>query len=220
MTRKVVVVRADTDFKTCVRQLRAHDVSALPVVDSERKLIGIVSEADLLAKERRRGEKRTRLAVPEPQAAGRTAGEVMTSPAVCISPDASIPEAARLMHREAVKRLPVVDAHGGVVGIVSRSDLLKTFVRSDEEIRRDVVADVITRALFLDASSVDVEVDGGVVKLSGEVETRSLGRLLVEMAQRVEGTVAVESKVGWRLDDSRLRVEKPPRSLQLAADER
>ena len=222
MTRNVVAVGPDTDFKTCVRRIQEHQVSALPVVDGDRKLVGIVSEADLLAKERRRGERRRLFVGSEAdgQAAGRTAGQVMTSPAICIAPDASIPQAARLMHREAVKRLPVVDANGVVVGIVSRADLLKTYVRGDDAIKRDIVGDVITRALFLDPKSVDVEVSNGVVKLSGELETRSLCRLLIEMAQRVEGTVAVESKLKWRFDDSRLRVEKPPRSLQLSADER
>ncbi|HYL08865.1 MAG TPA: CBS domain-containing protein [Candidatus Udaeobacter sp.] len=223
MTRGVVVVGPDTDFKTCVRQMQEHQVSALPVVDSGRRLVGIVSEADLLAKERRRGERRPLLGIrweDDGAAAGRTAGEVMTSPAICISPEASIPEAARLMYREAVKRLPVVDAKGVVVGIVSRADLLKTFTRSDEAIRHDVVSDVITRALFLDPKSLHVEVVSGIVKLSGELETRSLCNLLVEMVGRIEGTVAVESKLTWRLDDSKLRVEKPPRSLQLSADER
>ncbi len=223
MTRNVVVVGPDTDFKTCVRRMQEHKVSALPVVDQDRKLVGIVSEADLLAKERRRGERRRLLSATseeDGQAAGRTAGQVMTSPAICISPDASIPQAARLMYREAVKRLPVVDAGGVVVGIVSRADLLKTYVRSDDAIKRDIVSDVITRALFIDPKAVDVEVADGVVKLSGELETRSLSRLLIELAQRVEGTVAVESELKWRFDDSRLRVEKPPRSLQLSADER
>ena len=223
MTRNVVVVRPDTDFKTCAVRMKEHHVSALPVVDQDRKLVGIVSEADLLAKERRRGERRRLLGTPREEqgpAVGRTAGDVMSAPAICIAPDASIPQAARLMYREAVKRLPVVDAGGVVVGIVSRADLLKTYVRGDDAIKADIVGDVITRALFLDPGSVDVEVSNGVVKLSGELETRSLGRLLVEMAQRVEGTVAVESKLTWRFDDSRLRVEKPPRSLQLSADER
>jgi len=223
MTRGVVAVGPDTDFKTCVRQMQEHQVSALPVVDSDRRLVGIVSEADLLAKERRRGERRPLLGIrweDDGAAAGRTAGEVMTSPAICISPEASIPEAARLMYREAVKRLPVVDGKGVVVGIVSRADLLKTFTRSDEAIRHDVVSDVITRALFLDLKSLQVEVVSGIVKLSGELETRSLCNLLVEMVGRIEGTVAVESKLTWRLDDSRLRVDKPPRSLQLSAGER
>src|SRR5579872_3379378 len=223
MTRGVVAVGPDTDFKTCVRQMQEHQVSALPVVDSDRRLVGIVSEADLLAKERRRGERRPLLGIrweDDGAAAGRTAGEVMTSPAICISPEASIPEAARLMYREAVKRLPVVDGKGVVVGIVSRADLLKTFTRSDEAIRHDVVSDVITRALFLDLKSLQVEVVSGIVKLSGELETRSLCNLLVEIVGRIEGTVAVESKLTWRLDDSRLRVDKPPRSLQLSAGER
>lgn len=223
MTRDVIVVRPDTDFKTCVRRIQEGRVGAMPVVDEDQKLVGIVSESDLLAKERRRGERRPPLRLrweEDDQAAARTAGEVMTSPAICIAPDASLPQAARLMRREAVKRLPVVDRNGVVVGIVSERDLLKTFVRSDDAIRRDIVGDVITRTLFLDPNSVDVDVTNGVVRLSGEVETRSLARILTDMVLRVEGTIAVDSKVRWRLDDSKLRIEKPARSLQLAADER
>jgi CBS domain-containing protein len=223
MTKGVVVVAPETDFKTCVRQMQEHHVSALPVVDSARKLVGIVSEADLLAKERRRGEKEPFLGIrweSDGQAAGRAAGQIMTAPAICISPDASIPQAARVMYWEAVKRLPVVDAKGRVVGIVSRADLLKTFTRSDESIRQELVDDVIARALFLDPKAVKVEVSNGLVKLTGELESRSLARLLVDMSERVEGVVGVDGNLTWRLDDAKLRVEKPPRALQLSADER
>lgn len=225
MTRQVVTVGPEADFKTCARRMQERHISALPVVDLNRKLVGIISEADLLAKERGRGEKRPRLGIRWEDGvtaggAGLTAADLMTSPAICIAPDASIPQAARLMYSEAVKRLPVVDAKGVVVGIVSRADLLKTFTRSDEEIKREIVSDVITRALFIDPKSVNVDVTNGLVQLTGELETRSLTNLLVEMAGRVEGTVAVESALKWRLDDSRIRVEKNPRALQLSADER
>ncbi len=222
MTRTVIVVAPETGFKTCVRQMQEHDVSALPVVDASRRLVGIVSEADLLAKERRRGERKPLLAMGwnDSQASGRTAADVMTAPAVCISPDATIPQAARLMYREAVKRLPVVDSKGVVVGIVSRADLLKTFTRSDEAIRKDIIDSIAVKALALGPAEVEVLVEDGLVTLAGELESRSLCGLLIDMVGRVEGTVAVDSKLTWRLDDSRLRVDKPPRSLQLSADER
>lgn len=224
MTKDVIAVRPDTAFKTCVSKLESYGVSALPVVDAERRVIGIVSEADLLAKERRRGRQNPPLGIDLEesgwQAKGRTAGDVMTAPAICIAPDASIPQAARLMHREAVKRLPVIDSRGALLGIVSRSDLLKTFTRSDETIRHDIVDSVITKALILDPDTVDVKVEKGVVSLSGELESRSLCRVLVEMVERVEGTVGVDSNLTWRLDDSKLRVEGPPGALHLAASER
>jgi CBS domain-containing protein len=160
MTRDVVVVGPDEDFKSCARLLHVHEISALPVVDHEGRLIGIGSEADLLAKERDRDAKPPLLGIhwdeDDGRPAGRTAGDLMTHPAISISPDASIPRAVRLMYREAVKHLPVVDATGAMVGIVSRADPLKTFTRNDESIERDIVDDVIRKALALDYKKVGV----------------------------------------------------------------
>jgi CBS domain-containing protein len=223
MTKDVVVIEPDEDFKSCAKLMRVHDISALPVVDESGRLIGIVSEADLLAKERDRGVKRPALGVRwtgDLAAEGRTAGEVMTSPAVSIEATATIPEAARLMYREAVKRLPVVDAEGHVTGIVSRADLLKTFTRSDESIHRDISENIIKKALFIDPREVHVVVTNGHVRLIGELESRSLCKLLAQMVERVEGTVGLTNELTYRLDDSHLGIEPPPRSLQLAADER
>jgi CBS domain-containing protein len=223
MTKDVVAVGPDEDFKSVAKLMHLHEVSALPVVDQNGKIVGIVSESDLLAKERERGAKRPLFGVrwsEDGTAAARTAREVMTSPAICITPDASIPEAARLMYREAVKRLPVIDERGDLLGIVSRADLLKTFTRSDESIRRDIVEEVIKKALFIDPRTVHVEVSNGLVRLTGELETKSLAKLLVQMAERVEGTVAVDSKLTGRLDDTKLHVDQPPGALQLSADER
>ncbi|HYM66873.1 MAG TPA: CBS domain-containing protein [Patescibacteria group bacterium] len=222
MTKDVVVVGTDEDFKSCAKLLRIHDISALPVVDEAGKLIVVVSESDLLAKERERGTKR-RLGgrwVGDPLASASTAGEVMTSPAISIGPKATVPEAARLMYREAVKRLPVVDAEGVVIGIVSRADLLKTFTRSDESIHHDITDNIIKKALFIDPRAVHVVVTNGHVRLVGELETKSLCGLLIQMVGRVEGTVGLTSELTYRLDDTHLGIEPPPRSLQLAADDR
>ncbi|HSP08715.1 MAG TPA: CBS domain-containing protein [Candidatus Dormibacteraeota bacterium] len=223
MTRDVVAVGPDEDFKTVARLMHLHEVSALPVVDRAGKLVGIVSESDLLAKERERGANRPLLGLrwnEDSISAARTAGDVMTSPAICIAPDASVPEAARLMYREAVKRLPVIDHSGDLLGIVSRADLLKTFTRSDESIRRDIIEEVLKKSLAIEPRTVRVDVLNGLVRLSGEVESRSLATLVVRMVERVEGTVAVDSKLTGRLDDSKVRVEPPARALQLSADER
>ncbi len=223
MTKAVVVVGPDENFKACVRQLRRHHISAMPVVDANGRLVGIVSEDDLLAKQREREAKRPWLGLRWTDggpARGRVAGDVMTSPVVSVSPAASVSEAARLMYRESVKRLPVVNAHGSVVGIVSRADLLKTFERTDESIRQEIVDRVLRRGLMVDPKTVEVEVVDGLVKLGGRLESKSLCELAVRMAERVEGTVDVESHLTWRLDDTGLRVEPPARALQLSADER
>jgi len=223
MTRDVVAVGPDEDFKTVARLMHLHEVSALPVVDPEGKLVGIISESDLLAKERERGTNRPVLGLrmgEDNLATARTAGDVMTSPAICISPEASIPEAARLMYREAVKRLPVIDHNGDLQGIVSRADLLKTFTRSDESIRRDIIEEVLKKSLSIEPRTVRVDVLNGLVRLSGEVETRSLARLITRMVERIEGTVAVDSQLTGRLDDSKVHVDPPQRALQLSADER
>ena len=223
MTEDVVVVEPDDDFKTCVRLLRLHRISALPVVDPQtRRLIGVVSESDLLAKERERNLKPTLTGrwMAEHVIAARNARDVMTSPAIAISPAASLPDAARLMHRKGVKRLPVVDESGGVVGIVSRADLLKTFMRTDEAIRRDIVDDLLMKSLSIDPAGVDVKVDRGVVQIRGELESKSLAELVVRMIGRLEGIVGVESGLTYRFDDSRLRVEVPAGAFQLSAQER
>lgn len=223
MTRDVVAVAPDEDFKTVARLMHLHAVSAVPVVDHEGKLVGIISESDLLAKERERGANRPLLGLHPNEdgiAAARAARDMMTWPAICIAPDASIPEAARLMYREAVKRLPVIDPNGDLIGIVSRADLLKTITRSDESIRRDIIEEILKKSLAIDPRTVRVEVFNGLVRLSGEVESRSLATLVTRMVERVEGTVAVDCRLTSRLDDSKLRVEEPPGALQLSADER
>ena len=223
MTEDVVVVEPDDDFKTCVRLLRLHRISALPVVEHETgRLIGVVSESDLLAKERERNLKPSLTGrwIADQVTAARSAGDVMTSPAIAISPTASLPDAARLMYRKGVKRLPVVDEAGSVVGIVSRSDLLKTFMRDDEAIRRDILDDLLMRSLSIDPATVDLKVERGVVRIGGELESKSLAELVSRMIGRIEGTVGVESRLTYRFDDSRLRLEVPTGALQLAAQER
>lgn len=223
MTKEVVVVGPQVGFKECVNMLRLHRVSALPVVNGDGKLVGIVSEADLLAKEEQRGAKRPWIGLIRRQsrhASGRTASDVMSSPAITIGPAASVPEAARLMHRLRVKRLPVIDAEGRLVGIVSRYDLLKTFMRSGESIRREIADQVLKKTLFIDPKSIDVEVEDGLVGLSGEVETKSLADVVVRLVERVEGTVGVDSKLTYRLDDTSLRAELPPGAMQLSVQER
>jgi CBS domain-containing protein len=220
MTREVVIAEPQTPFKDCLDLIRIHAVSALPVVSEDGSVLGIVSEADLLAREELRDARPARIPIGRSKSSARTAADVMTSPAITIAPTASVPEAARLMRKTHVKRLPVVDAYGRLIGIASRIDLLKTFMRSDESIRKDIADEVLRKTLFIDPKTVEVDVTDGLVRLGGQLETRSLANLVVRMVERVEGTVGVDSKLTYRFDDSKLHLDLPPRALQLSAQER
>ncbi|MDP4510076.1 CBS domain-containing protein [Nonomuraea turcica] len=169
MTSKVVSVTAATPFKDIAQALITDDISAVPVVDDDRHVIGMVSEADLLRKEEFREQfhredyrppLRARLRHPKgrQKAAGDTAAALMTTPPIVISAAASVVSAARIMQARDVRRLAVVDGNGCLVGIVSRRDLVKVFLRDDDKIAAVVRDDVLGRALWLDTSDVRVEV--------------------------------------------------------------
>ncbi len=206
MTRDVAAVRESTPFKEIVRRMRSRDISALPVLDPDDHVVGVVSEADLLLKEegldmeppplferrRRRGERA--------KAAGKLAQELMTRPAVTVSALAPIPEAARTMHRNGVKRLPVVDDRGRLVGIVSRADLIKVFLRSDEEIHAEA-EDTLALSLRVHPSAMLVSVRDGVVRLEGRVRNRSEIAATVNQVRTIDGVVAVETELDFEVDD-------------------
>jgi CBS domain-containing protein len=200
MTTDVVSVRATAGYKDIVSVLRELHVSALPVLDATDHLVGVVSEADLLLKEigqetlggyvispGRRGERA--------KAAGVTAAELMTTPAVTIRPDDSLADAARLMHDRHVKRLPVMDHTGRLVGIVSRVDLLSVFDRPDSQIRAAVRKDVIARDFALDPDDFDVQVTSGIVTITGQVQNQALARHLLDALRHAEGVVGVRSRL-------------------------
>jgi CBS-domain-containing membrane protein len=224
MTTDVVTVGPQTSYKEVVERLRDRRVSAVPVVDAERRVVGIVSEADLLLKEERPDARPGGpLADPHGDAAkalARNAAALMTAPVVTARPEATLTEVARLMHRKHVKRLPVVDPDGRLVGIVSRADLLQVFLRSDESIAHEVREDVLHQTLVIDPMAVTVAVADGVVRLDGEVETRSLALITARLVRAVEGVVAVESRLRWRVDDSHVEVPDHPLALHYSADER
>ncbi|MFB6835753.1 CBS domain-containing protein [Streptomyces sp. NPDC056361] len=200
MTRKVVAVRGGAEFKEIVAAMERWKVTAVPVVEGEGRVVGVVSEADLLAKEEfhdhRLGlvEQLRRLDATA-KAGSRRAQDLMTSPAVTIAPDASLPRAARLMADRRVKRLPVVDADGIVQGIVSRSDLLKVFLRPDDDLAAEVRGEVVEHLFPLSRHQVDVRVEAGVVTLTGEVGDSSLIPLAARLAQAVEGVVDVRCRL-------------------------
>jgi CBS-domain-containing membrane protein len=211
MTTTVVLVDESVGFKDIVRRMEDSNVSALPVVDAAGHLVGIISEADLLLKEeharephRRPLERRLRR-TERAKAGGLFAAQLMTAPVITIGPEASLGQAARLMHEKHVNRLPVVEEGGKVVGIVSRADLLKVFMRPDEEIRQDVVGDVLARMLSIGPDRVRATVRDGVVTVEGLVERRSLIPLLTGLVRGVDGVVGAEERLRYDIDDVSFR---------------
>jgi CBS domain-containing protein len=200
MTRTVAAVGHRAPFKEIVRTMRDRRVSALPVVEGEGRVVGVVSEADLLAKEELRdGDDGLPTSPPHPaaDAAGpakadaMTAAELMTSPALTTRADATLAQAARTMARHRVKRLPVVDERGVLQGIVSRADLLKVFLRDDEEIAEEVRREVVSYLFPMPASAVRVDVEDGVVKLGGRIRDTALVPVAARLVRAVEGVVDV-----------------------------
>jgi CBS domain-containing protein len=217
MTRTVVSVDAFTPFKDIVRRMQEYRVSAVPVVDEDHRLLGLVSEGDLILKEDPELEGDARLFEgvhrrhDRSKAAGLVASEVMSSPVITIGPAASLGEAARLMHRKAIKRLPVIDPDDGtIVGIVSRPDLLKVFLRDDDEIATEIREDVIRRTLWIDPDTIRVMARDGIVTVEGQVERRSLIPIIERLVLSTEGVIAFENRLSYLTDDT-----APPSDLPL-----
>jgi CBS domain-containing protein len=206
MTRDVVSVATTAGYKEIADLMVRHGVSAVPVVDAQRRVLGVVSEADLLAKLEyadrvpRHPLAARRVRVDRQKAAGDTAGELMTAPAVTVGPTQTVTRVARLMDAARVKRLPVVDGDGRLVGIVSRRDLVRMYTRSDREIQAGVSGGVL-RSLWLDPADLDIQVRAGVVTLSGRVERRSLAQIVVAFVKATPGVVDVVDRLSWNIDD-------------------
>lgn len=221
----VVVAYPETPFKQVVELMHMRDVSALPVVDSSDRVLGIVSEADLLLKEElhppiESGQHHVRPVAREARRSeGITAADVMTAPAITIEAQATVVDAARLMHDRRVKRLPVVDARGKLLGIVSRRDLLTVFLRADTDIEAEVKKD-LRYYLWLGPEQVHAAVWRGVVTLSGRVETRSLADLAGRLAGGIAGVVGVTNELQFSHDDRHVENTPPPLAEKLAAAER
>jgi CBS-domain-containing membrane protein len=196
MTRDVVSVLRETPFKELVRLLRENSVSALPVLDSRRRVLGVVSEADLLLKEaqhdRRLG---LRQALLRPDEAGKVgalvAEDLMSAPPVTIGPDETLAAAARLLGRRAVKRLPVVDSGGRLVGIVSRRDLLTVFLRDDAALAADVAAALAREMGDAAAARLTVTVTEGIAAIGGTLADSSRIPLVARTVRGVDGVVDV-----------------------------
>ncbi|AVZ76738.1 hypothetical protein SLUN_35625 [Streptomyces lunaelactis] len=235
MVNDVVSVTPQTPFKEVAKLLAVHRISGLPVVDTDDRVLGVISESDLVLRQAgvppEPGPIRSaRLAWRSPPTGGADTGrtadtkahamsarELMSQPAITVQANDTIAVAARTMAQHRVERLPVVDEDGRLVGIVARRDLLQVFLRPDPDIRREIVDEVLDRMLGLSPGAVQVHVIDGVVTLEGQLERFSEIQVAVRLAQQVDGVVSVTDKLTYRYDDSGSR---PARQTPLpAADE-
>ncbi|GGO79036.1 CBS domain-containing protein [Nonomuraea cavernae] len=212
MTTDIAAVNQNASFHTVAELLISRRVSGVPVLDDDNRVLGVISEADLLAKEEfkeryygddYRPPLRARIrhsAGSEGsgyrKSLGETAGALMTSPAHVTTPDMPVVSAARLMDRHGVKRLPVVDPDGRLLGIVSRHDLIKVFLRSDKDIEQQV-----REAVRAGAAGPHVTVTDAVVTLSGTLPEHSQAITAVRLAENIDGVVAVHDELDWKHDD-------------------
>ncbi|MFE7967062.1 CBS domain-containing protein [Streptomyces cellulosae] len=210
MTRNVVTAAYGTPLRDVVRALGEHRVGGLPVTDEEDRVIGVVSTSDLTRSRPHRtpegasGPWWARLISRMPGLRrARTAGDVMTAPAVTVGARATVTEASWLTTGHGVERLPVVDDEERLVGIVTRGDLLRPVLRTDVEIERAVRRDVLGATLWLTPRALALAVEDGVVTLTGRLEKRSDADVAVRAASRIDGVVAVVDQLSYRVDDTR-----------------
>ncbi|MFJ8632429.1 CBS domain-containing protein [Streptomyces sp. NPDC093568] len=213
MTSEVVNARRKTSFKDVARLLDKHRISGLPVVDHDDKVLGVISETDLVRRRaappepgagpRFRGGSRRRTArATAAEAHGTTAEQLMSTPAITVHPEQRVADAARVMERHHIERLPVVDEEDRLIGIATRRDLLRVFLRTDDEIRQDVIDEVLTRSMSLPPHTVIVTVTDGIVALEGRLERGSDIPLVIRMAWRIDGVVGVVNSLTFRIDDA------------------
>ena len=209
MTTEVKTIGPDAPLKEAATMMVKAGISGVPVIDDDRRVIGIITEADFVTAEANRswGRQRRRLLAglfgeaEIPQA--RTVGDAMTVDPHTVDRESTVTEAARKMTELGVKRLPVVLPDGKLEGIISRADVMGAFARSDEALRDEVYNEVALGVLQLHDADLSVEVKDGAVSLGGSLPTRSEARLLEELAARVEGVVSVTSAVTWTTDDTK-----------------
>jgi len=194
MTTDVITVSRETGIRDAARLMFRNRVSGLPVISPDGTLCGIITEADFLRLEVQRYEGVDGL--------GETVGEVMSSGVVTTGPETEVYDAARTMTAQDIKRLPVIDADGRLLGIISRADIVSIFTRPDDVIEDEIREDLILRVLFIDPGQMDVRVSRGVVTFTGVVATRNEARLLAELASRLDGVLHVESRLTWEGDEA------------------
>ncbi len=207
MSERVIAVRQSARFTEIKAAMRRFQLMALPVIDTADRVVGMVCQDDPAFREA--GRRRSggllgllgRLRV-RPRPAEATAAELMSSPVVTVTPSTAAREAARVMYRHQTRQLPVIDpANGRLTGIVTRSDLLAVYERPDEEIRREILYDIIGNTLGMDPEHFIVSVVGGTVLIRGQVERRSEAVRLAEAIGHVDGVAAVGDHMVYRRDD-------------------
>jgi len=213
MSTHVIAVRQSAPYKEMAAMLHEQRVSAFPVLDDDNKVVGVVSEADLLTKEALEGTvPRTLLSRQErvrKQVNALTAAGLMTKPAVTIGPDEPVTRAARLMFDKRVKRLPVIRDDGKLIGILTRSDVLSVYSRPDAEIERQVTKDLILETFLCDPDRFTITVKDGVVTISGTPESSNVGFDIISAIRHMEGVVAVRDRLNYPHDSPYLH--KTPR---------
>jgi CBS domain-containing protein len=209
MTTHVHVANPQAPFKVLVRLIEENKVSAIPIVDQQGFPIGIVSESDLLLKERRHelesGEDLLHLRKrrhDRAKAEGTVASQVMTSPAITVPADTPLSEAAQMMQKKNIRRLVVVDQRGHITGIVSRSNLLQVFLRTDAELRDEIIGTLVPAVVLYSAERIRVDVRSNIVTLSGEVDRKSDVQILARLTSELDGVVDVVDHLTYCWDDT------------------
>jgi CBS domain-containing protein len=223
MTSPVLTVRRTTPLKEVAQLLVDNRISGLPVIDVDGAVLGVVSEADFLWKEsgekvvthrplaRVIGDSRTSRRLLD-KVHAIDAADAMSAPAITIGPDRPVSEAARLMTLRKVNRLPVVDGDV-LVGILTRADLVRAYVRSDEQLEETIRQDVLLRILWLDPASFGVSVNDGVASISGHVDRISTAQMIADSVAAVPGIVDVRSSIAWKVDDRKIQPASVDSSL-------
>ncbi|WP_330294777.1 CBS domain-containing protein [Streptomyces sp. NBC_00503] len=191
MTDEVVSVLGRTPSADVAALLVEHDISGMPVLDADERVLGVISRTDLLARDR------------------LTAEDLMTAPAVTVHAEQTVTEAARLITRRGVTRLPVIDDEDRLVGIVTRRDLLRVFLRPDHEIHRVLVEDVLADTMGIGADAVSVRVVDGVVTLDGQLPRSSQIPVALRLSGQLDGVVAVVDRLTAHSNDTRARTAPP-----------
>ena len=218
MTRDPIAVGPETPLKDVAAILLEHGISGVPVIGERLEVLGVVSEADIIAKEVGPDPRDRRLIgwllggryVDRQKIEARTATEAMESPAITVGAGETVAEAARLMTELGIKRLPVVDDEGVLIGIVTRTDLVRAFTRADEEIEREI-RQMLLETLWLDEPGLQLSIKRGEVRLGGKMRRRSDAELLARLTQRVPGVVGVHSTLRWDWDDGHPAKERRAR---------
>lgn len=224
MTTDLITIGRESSLKEAARRMIEAGVSGLPVTDAARNLEGVITEADFVKTESgRRSPSRARLlrwfsnGTQKIPSSERLVEDVMTEEVITLGPNADHAEAARLMEQARIKRVPIVDTDGRVIGIVSRSDILRAFARSDSEIIEEIVDHIICDVLWIDPRRVQVSSIEGNVSLTGHLETRGDVTLLQDLVRRVDGVVSLASSLTWEIDNTKLEMVPPPPGTRRAS---